>query len=101
LHLSLNIFPLAALRLAEPLTEVMERPSLQSDPTPAESNIHPFANAVAQGKSKEASDFDQDQRDRMENVQSAAPVVELEEHYYAQGWRLFLILSSLLLSVFC
>ena len=34
-------------------------------------------------------------------VQSATQMAEPEKQYYAQGWRLFLILSSLLLSLFC
>ena len=79
--------------------EAMELQPVHTDPALTDGKAAPVPDGiVVQRGPKEAPSFDHDQTD---NVQPATQEAEAEEQYYAQGWRLFLILASLLLSIFC
>ena len=81
----------------------MDLSSYQTDPAQAEEakvqQLLPVGDS--QGDSKESSHSDHDQRNQPSDRHSVIQTSESEEQYHAQGWRLFLILSSLLLSIFC
>ena len=79
----------------------MEQSSLQTDPAPVHGKDQSFPDEAAQRRSMEAPIRYHDQSDLTNSGQSATQVSEPEEQYYAHGWRLFLIFSSLLLSIFC
>ena len=78
----------------------MEKPTIESEHAPGESKVQSRPDGVTRRRSKEPSNVDH-QTDRTDTIPSATEKAEPEEHYYAQGWRLFLILFSLLLCLFC
>lgn len=78
----------------------MEKPPIESERESVESEANTRPSGVIRRRSKEASKFDH-RNDNIDTLQPAPEIAGSEEQYYTEGWRLFLILFSLLLSLFC
>ncbi|CAF9940253.1 MAG: hypothetical protein HETSPECPRED_002219 [Heterodermia speciosa] len=76
----------------------MDQLSHQADPVRTDQSV-PIA--VTERSPHKSSYFDQNQQDQTNSLESTFKTTPHKEQYYAQGWRLFLILASLLLSLFC
>ncbi|KAI1773032.1 MFS general substrate transporter [Hypoxylon cercidicola] len=79
----------------------MELSSSQTRPISKEGLVEPLRIDDSQIRCRESSDLVYEQGRQPENTLPETPPAEPEEQEYAQGWRLFLILSALLLSIFC
>ncbi len=79
----------------------MEQPTVGIVPAPRDGNIMSLPDNSVEGMPREGLGPEREKGDETEDITTAMAGSEGEEQYLAQGWKLFLILSSLMLSVFC
>ncbi|KAI3332673.1 MFS general substrate transporter [Ustulina deusta] len=79
----------------------MEQPTVGIVPAPRDGNIMSLPDNSVEGMPREGLGPEREKRDETEDIPTAMAGSEGEGQYHAQGWKLFLILSSLMLSVFC